>query len=76
MHLDATGMCKLGNCYNLVLWVYGPVERVFQSNHFSRRTDERLSPSKYLVNGRLAQHMNVIRDDDVVLHVRKSDVML
>jgi hypothetical protein len=76
MHLDAAGMCKFGNSYNLVLWEYGPIKSVFQGNYFGRGTDKRFSPSKLLVIGKSAQQMRISGDNDVILNVGESEVVL
>jgi hypothetical protein len=75
MHLDAAGMCKFGDSYDLVLGEYGPVKGIFQSNYFSRGANVRVSPSEVLTIGKLAQQMNVSGNDDIILNVRKGDVM-
>lgn len=76
MHLDITGMCEFRNSYNLVLWEYGPIESIFQRNYFRRGTDERSSLSKAPVIEKRAQHVNISGDDDVLLNIRKSEVVL
>jgi hypothetical protein len=68
-------MCKFGNSYNLVLGEYGPVEGIFQSNYFSRGTNEELSLSELLMIRKLAQQMNISGNNDISQNVRKGNVM-
>ena len=75
MHLDAMGMCKFRNSYNLVLWEYGPIESIFQSNYLSRGTSERVSTFKIPEIWKSAQQMNIGGDNDVILNVGKDEVM-